>query len=379
MINDKSLINLLFESVDLGKIQLKNRLVMAPMTRCHSPGYTADIKSIEYYAARVRGGIGLIISEGTPVNDSGHGYKDVPSFYGEGSLAGWKKILNAVHEEGGKMFPQLWHVGSVRRPEQGPNPHAPSFAPSAITHPYLIQQGPDEYGSPLPPVEMTQSDINTTIDDYARAAFNAQKIGFDGVEIHGAHSYLIDQFFWSVTNKRKDKYGGRSLSDRTRFAEELIKEVRQKVGPQFPLCMRISLWKQSEYEAQEADNPEELSKFLSKLADAGIDIFHCSALQYNKPVFANSDLSFAGWVKKLSGLPTIAVGCVGQITPFRGASKVEYTDNLNLEDLLRRLQKKEFDLVAVGRALLSEPDWALKVQTQRFDDIIKFDLKYLPY
>ena len=253
----------LFEPFRLGNLELPTRVVMAPMTRSFSPGGVPNSKVIEYYRRRAAAGVGLIITEGTTVNHpAANGYPNVPRFYGEDALAGWKKVVDAVHAEGGRIVPQLWHVGNVRKLGTEPDGDVPGYGPME-----KLKDGKEVVHG------MTQADIDNVIAAFAQAARDAQSIGMDGVEIHGAHGYLVDQFFWEGSNQRTDGYGG-SLANRSRFAIELIKAVRAAVGPDFPIILRFSQWKQQDYSARLVLTPEALGEFLQPLSDAGVDIFH---------------------------------------------------------------------------------------------------------
>ncbi|MBT9532161.1 MAG: NADH:flavin oxidoreductase, partial [Pseudomonas sp.] len=290
----------LFEPFRLGNLELPTRVVMAPMTRSFSPGGVPNSKVIEYYRRRAAAGVGLIITEGTTVNHpAANGYPNVPRFYGEDALAGWKKVVDAVHAEGGRIVPQLWHVGNVRKLGTEPDGDVPGYGPME-----KLKDGKEVVHG------MTQADIDNVIAAFAQAARDAQSIGMDGVEIHGAHGYLVDQFFWEGSNQRTDGYGG-SLANRSRFAIELIKAVRAAVGPDFPIILRFSQWKQQDYSARLVLTPEALGEFLQPLSDAGVDIFHCSTRRFWEPEFDGSDLNLAGWTRKLTGKPTITVGSVG--------------------------------------------------------------------
>ncbi len=209
-------------------------------------------------------------------------------------------------------------------------------------------------------------------DSYARAAANAKTLGFDMVEIHGAHGYLVDEFFWDVMNQRDDKYGG-TLIDRAEFAREVIRKCRTAMGEDMPLCIRISQWKQQEYTARLAETPQELEAFLSSLVDAGVDILHCSQRRFWEPEFEGSDLNFAGWAKKLTGVPTISVGSVGLKGDFFGSFRGEGSETASLDTLIERMERDEFDLIAVGRALLQDPYWAQKVKEGRMDELEPYD------
>ncbi|KQO43922.1 NADH oxidase [Pseudomonas oleovorans subsp. oleovorans] len=353
----------LFAPFRLGNLELPTRVVMAPMTRSFSPGGVPNAKVIEYYRRRAAAGVGLIVTEGTTVgHKAANGYPNVPRFYGEDALAGWKQVVDAVHAEGGKIVPQLWHVGNVRKLGTEPDASVPGYGPmEKVKDGQVVVHG------------MTQADIDEVIAAFAQAARDAKAIGMDGVEIHGAHGYLIDQFFWEGSNQRTDGYGG-DLAARSRFAIELIQAVRAAVGPDFPIILRYSQWKQQDYSARLVQTPEQLEAFLKPLSDAGVDIFHCSTRRFWEPEFEGSDLNLAGWTRKLTGKPTITVGSVGLDGEFLQfmVKTDKVAEPASLENLLERLNKEEFDLVAVGRALLVDPDWALKVREGREQDILPF-------
>jgi 2,4-dienoyl-CoA reductase-like NADH-dependent reductase (Old Yellow Enzyme family) len=341
----------LFKPFNLKSLSLNNRVAMAPMTRSFSPNGIPTQDVANYYRRRAEGGTSLLITEGTTINDPVATMDaNIPQFHGEKSLAGWQNVVNEVHAAGGKIMPQLWHVGMARNPKKAPFPDLPSAGPSGLLSPGKKIAEP-----------MTVEHIHQVIDAFATAAKDAQRIGFDGIEIHGAHGYLVDQFFWSGTNQRTDEWGG-SMANRSRFAVEIIKAIRAATGPDFPIVLRYSQWKQQDYAARLAETPELLEQFLAPLADAGVDIFHCSTRRYWEPEFAGSDLNLAGWTKKLTGKPTITVGSVGLNGDFFGAFSGEDSSTRSIDDLIERLDKGEFDLVAVGRALIQDPQWANKVR-----------------
>lgn len=358
----------LFTPFKLGALELPNRVVMAPMTRTFCPGGVPHAQVVEYYRRRAAADVGLIITEGTTVDHpAANGYPNVPRFHGEDALAGWKKVVDAVHAEGGRIVPQLWHVGSVRRLGTEPDASVPGYGPSEkLKDGQVVVHG------------MSHADIRDVIEAFARAARDAKAIGMDGVEIHGAHGYLIDQFFWAASNQRSDEYGG-DLAGRSRFAIELVQAVRAAVGPDFPIILRFSQWKQQDYSARLVDNAEALGEFLRPLADAGVDIFHCSTRRFWEPEFEGSDLNLAGWTRLLTGKPTITVGSVGLDGEF--LQFMVDTDKVaqpaSLEKLLQRLDDQEFDLVAVGRALLVDAQWAAKVREGREQDILPFSREAL--
>ncbi|MEV0223733.1 NADH:flavin oxidoreductase [Streptomyces sp. NPDC050704] len=350
---------ILARPVSLNGLTVPNRIVMAPMTRQFSPGGVPGEDVASYYARRAAGGVGLIITEGTYVGHESAGQSDsVPRFHGAEELAGWAKVADAVHAAGGKIMPQLWHIGMVRSAGEPPFADAPAVGPSG-----LRLDGTAGTGK-----AMTQADLDDVIAAFAEAAAAAERIGFDGVELHGAHGYLIDQFLWSGTNRRTDAYGGDPVA-RTKFAAEIVAAVRASVSPTFPVLFRYSQWKQEAYKARLAESPEELEALLTPLAAAGVDVFHASTRRYWLPEFDGSDLNLAGWTKKLTGKSAITVGSVGLNGDFLKAFQGEGSETRSLDDLLDRLEGDEFDLVAVGRALLQDPQWAAKVLDGRFGEL----------
>ncbi|AHZ85156.1 NADH oxidase [Bdellovibrio bacteriovorus] len=343
----------LFQPFQFKGLTLKNRIVMAPMTRQKSPDGVPTEDVAKYYQRRAEGEVGLILSEGTVINrPASSNEKDVPHFHGEKSLHQWQAVIQAVHSAGGKMAPQIWHMGKMK-------PSSSGWLPKAAF------EGP---------AEMTLEDIQNTINAYAQAALDAKNLGFDTVELHGAHGYLIDQFFWPGMNTRTDRFGGNTIAARNTFAVEVVKAVRAKVGADFPVILRLSQWKQQDYNAKVATTPKEMEEWLLPLSEAGVDIFHCSQRRFWEPEFADSDLNFAGWAKKITGKPTITVGSIGLsggdfLNSFRGQG----AEVGGLEELTRRLDRGDFDLVAVGRALLTDSQWVKKVKEARTDELKGFN------
>ncbi|MGH6957770.1 MAG: 12-oxophytodienoate reductase, partial [Caulobacteraceae bacterium] len=220
---------------------------------------------------------------------------------------------------------------------------------------------------------MTDAEVADAISAFASAAASAKRLGFDAVELHGAHGYLIDQFFWEGTNERADLFGGPSVTARANFAAEILKAVRAAVGPAFPVIIRLSQWKQQDFAARIAATPADMEAWLRPLAEAGADAFHCSQRRFWEPEFEGSDLNFAGWAKKITGKTAITVGSVGLTGEFIAAYGGEASKPASLDELVRRLEREEFDLVAVGRALLQDPLWARKVHQGRTGELMDFD------
>ena len=228
-----------FRPFKLKGLNLPNRVVMAPMTRSFSPGGIPTEDVARYYRRRAEGAVGFIISEGTGVDrPASLNDPNVPRFHGEKELAGWRRVVDEVHAAGGLMAPQLWHVGAVRTRAQNWSPPGAYDSPSGLSRPEK------KFGEP-----MSEEDIADAIRAFADAALAAKRLGFDAVELHGAHGYLIDQFFWEGTNRREDSYGGKDLPGRARFAADIVHAVRKSVGADFPIVLRISQWKQQDYEA----------------------------------------------------------------------------------------------------------------------------------
>ncbi|WP_432138824.1 MULTISPECIES: NADH:flavin oxidoreductase [unclassified Streptomyces] len=354
---------LLSRPVEINGMTVPNRIVMAPMTRMFSPGGVPGEDVRSYYARRAAAGVGLIVTEGTYVGHESAGDQDrVPRFHGEEQLAGWAKVADAVHAAGGKIVPQLWHIGMVRETGRPPYADAPAVGPSGIR-----LDGTEGAGKP-----MTSGDLDDVVAAFARAAADAARIGFDGVELHGAHGYLIDQFLWERTNRRTDGYGGDPVA-RTRFAAEIVAAVRAAVPADFPVVFRYSQWKADAFDAKLAETPQQLEAILAPLAAAGVDAFHASTRRYWLPEFDGSDLNLAGWTRKLTGKPVVTVGSVGLNGDFVRAFAGEGAPLGGLDNLLDRLERAEFDLVAVGRALLQDPRWAEKVLAGRFDELTPYD------
>lgn len=349
----------LYQPFTISGLSLKNRIVMSPMTRGFSIDGIPGDEVASYYRRQAESGVGLIISEGTLINHpAASASPNWPHIHGESALTGWEKVITAVHAAGGKMVPQLWHLGAARKIGNLPNPEALPIGPSG-----LDLEG-NKINEPL-----TETEIADLVAAYAQAAADAKRIGFDGVEIHGAHGYLIDQFFWGKTNHRTDKYGG-DIKNRTRFATEIIQAIRKAVGPEFPILFRFSQWKSNHYDAKLAKNPVQLEQFLIPLADAGVNVFHASTRQFWLPEFENSRLNLAGWTKKLVGLPTITVGSVALEQDF-------WQEPEPTQRLAEMLDQHEVDLVAIGRSLLANPQWVNQVKEGRFSDWTTFDSSIL--
>ncbi|AGM29288.1 NADH:flavin oxidoreductase [Mycobacteroides abscessus] len=357
----------LFEPFTVKSMTSPNRFAMAPMTRSASPDGVPGENVAAYYRRRAAGGVGLIITEGVFIpHDAAGGQSNVPRLAGADSLAGWSAVTAAVHGEGSVIAAQLWHQGVERGVDPEFNPGVESVSPSGLA------------GDASPRGRALQTgELAPLAGQYAEAARSAKAAGFDAVELHGAHGYLLDQFLWERTNVRADGYGG-SAAQRLRFPVEVVRAVRAAVGPDFPILYRFSQWKQADYTATLADSPAELEGLLAPLVDAGVDVFHPSTRRHYVPAFpelggADGELSLAGWTKRITGLPAIAVGSVGLQTEFK-PSEVGDIEPAPVEAVLRQFADNEFDVIAVGRALLSDPEWVNKLRSGRQGEFVGFNI-----
>jgi len=361
-------LDVLFSPYRLNAIDLPNRVIMAPMSRYASPGGVPTAEVAAYYRRRAENGVGLIITEGTGIGrPAALNDPNMPQFHGKAALAGWKQVVDEVHAAGGRIAPQLTHVGTK------PSNTATDWSPGApYESPSGLSMTGEQVGQP-----MSEADIADVIDAFARAAADAERLGFDGVEVLGNHNYLINQFFWDMLNLRTDRYGGATLVERSRFAVEVLKAIRSVVSPGFPVILRLSQWKPKDVNARIAQTPQALEQWLGVLAEAGADAFHFSQMKFWEPAFpeVNEDLSLAAWAKKLTGVTTITVGSVGLSGDVNGSFAGESARSMPLDGLLARLERGEFDLVAVGRPLLQDPAWLAKVRHGRVDQIADFTPK----
>jgi 2,4-dienoyl-CoA reductase-like NADH-dependent reductase (Old Yellow Enzyme family) len=199
------------------------------------------------------------------------------------------------------------------------------------------------------------------VDAYAASARHVKALGFDGVAIHGAHGYLIDSFLWGFTNRRTDRWGGDHRT-RSAFGAEVVRAVRREVGEDMPIALRFSQFKLQDYHAQLAADPAELEALLAPLAEAGVDLFDASQRFFDTPLFEGSPLNLAGWAKAVTGKAAMTVGGVGlgkSAGPARHNDDSQASAN-NLPRVVERFERGEFDLVAVGRSVLNDPDWFAK-------------------
>ena len=350
---------MLFDEYKLKNLILRNRVVMAPMTRNQSPGGIPTSDVISYYARRAKAEVGLIITEGIEVSHiASSAYPNVPRLDTNKAREGWKKVVDGIKNNNGAVIAQLWHCGGFRKLGMQPNPEVPGYTASGLVKP----------GKKVAH-EMTLQDIKETIDAYASDAKICQELGFDGVEIHGAHGYLIDNFLWGGTNIREDSYGG-SIQKRSQFVSDIIKAVKENVDDQFIVGLRFSQWKQHDFSAKLASTPDDLKKILMPPVEAGLDFLHSSMRRFWESEFEGSDENLAYWTKKISNIPTIGVGSVGLDSDF--IDMTAPATPTSIDKALDDIKKQKYDLIAVGRALLSDYEWVVKMKEGRLKDVIPY-------
>ncbi|MES2618732.1 MAG: alkene reductase [Bacteroidota bacterium] len=262
----------LLETYNQNNLNLKNRIVMAPMTRCRADNEELKATDLiaEYYQQRASAG--LIISEGTFINGHAIGYINVPNIYTKNQIEGWKKVTAAVHEKGGKIFAQLWHVGSISHPDllEGKLP----LAPSAV-NPHFKCFTKNGFQDTIVPKEMTPEDIEQTIVDFQQAAMNAIEAGFDGVELHGANGYLLHQFFAKCSNLRNDNYGG-TLEKRAKILFDILDRISVKI-PLSKVGVRIAPSLHNTFGIVTDDETDALFEYITtRLNDYSLAYLHIS-------------------------------------------------------------------------------------------------------
>lgn len=360
----------LFRPLEVRSMQLANRLVMSPMTRMGCPDALPDEVNRDYYASRAAGGTGLIVTEGIGVDHpTSVDHAWIPRLDGPESVAAWRQVTDAVHSAGGRILAQLWHVG----PLWGANARFDREARDRLMEMHPMRPS-GRWGTPgvttysersvarwIPEVApMTEADIAETIDAFARSAALATRAGFDGVTLHGGHGYLLDSFVWDDTNQRTDKWGG-DLAARSRYPAAVVAAVRAAIGPDTPLFYRFSQHTQQDYSVRKVTTPEELGVYLGALADAGVDLFDASTRRFNDPAFPDlegddGEVSLAGWARRLTGLPSGAVGGVGIGTSLREQKSGTPTHSSdNIDAVVAAMVHGEFDLISVGRLHLADP------------------------
>lgn len=326
---------LLLEPYHLGPITMPNRMVMCPLTRNRAPGGIPNALMAQYYTQRATAG--LIITEGTQVSPLGQGYQDTPGIYTDAQRDGWRNVTDAVHHAGGRIFAQLWHVGRVSHSYyHGQQPVAPSAIPSAGKA--YTPDGMKDFETPR---ALASEDVPGVVAEFRRGAEVAREAGFDGVELHGANGYLIDQFFQTGTNQRTDKYGG-SPANRTRFLLEILDAVTS-VWPSERVGVRVSPAGGSNG-IHDADPVETFSHVATVLNDRGLAYVHVVEAPVGTTGPDERQVCSTALVRESYG---------GTLITASG-----YTP----ETAERALENHCADLVAFGRLFLANPDLVERVR-----------------
>ena len=331
----------LFQPYSIENITLSNRIVMAPLTRrrADNPALAADDMTALYY--RQRASAGLIIAEGSQISPYAFGYTGTPGCYTPKQTEGWKKVTDTVHQAGGKIFLQLWHVGPYSHPLLQPGEMAPvSASPVTPEGEVLTSEGRLPYAASR---AMTIAEIEQTVQDFARAAQNAIKAGFDGVEIHGAHAYLLDQFIMDGTNQRTDEFGG-SKENRARFLFRVVEEILRYV-PSFRVGLRLSP-KSVKPGMADSTEKETYGYIVEKLNDYNLAYLHISEMMSPEERLDSPAHSIVPFYRNIFRNTLISCG---------GHSR---------ESALRMLNNDEADLICFGKLFISNPDLPRRLQNQ---------------
>jgi N-ethylmaleimide reductase len=327
----------LFTSTTLGKLQLKNRITMAPLTRSRAIGNVPNELMEKYY--RLRAGAGLIITEGTSPSPNGLGYARIPGLFSDAQVQGWRRVTDSVHQAGGKIFIQLMHTGRVSHPANMPA-DAKVLAPSAVAAPG--EMWTDSNGmQPHPvPTAMNEADIAHAIAEYATASKRAIEAGFDGVELHAANGYLIDQFLNTASNQRTDRWGG-SIENRIRFAVEVARAAAIAIGADH-IGMRISPYGVFNGMTADAEMDALYERLIAELNSIGLAYIH---------IVDHSS----------QGAPEVSPALKAKIrATFKG--KYIMSGGYDLTRANADLELQRGDLVAFGRPFISNPDLVEKLR-----------------
>lgn len=337
---------LLFSEVRLGNLQLKNRIGLAPMTRTSAEDNGVPNQVMrKYYTRYAKGGFGLLITEGTyPDEKHSQGYMNQPGIANEKHIAGWRGIVQSVQEAGAKIICQLMHAGAL---SQGNFYTRETIGPSAVQPNGEQMEFYGGKGAFPVPREMSREDIREVVRGFAQAASNAMEAGFDGIEIHGANGYILDQFLTDYTNRRQDEYGG-STEGRVRLLVETVEACREAVGEGFPVGIRISQAKVNDYTHKWGGEEKDAETIFTALGKAGLDFIHLTEYHADQPAFKEGGSTLAALAKEYGGLPVVVNGNLN--TPEQGESM---------------LQKGEADVITLGKTALANKDWVRKVAEGR--------------
>ncbi len=364
-------LDVLFTPLAIGNLVLRNRFVMPGMQRGFMNDGAPTSRMVEYLRRCAAGGVGLIISESTSPEHPSAYWQPMMGRLEPGTLAAWRSVVEAVRGEGAGFLMQLWHPGSMRKVADGhPLASYPAWSPSG-----LIQNGRPHGHA------MTRQDLQELQLAYVRAAAQAQGLGADGIEVHAAHGYLLDQFLWAETNQRQDEYGGSTLAERARYSAQIVAAIRAAVGPRFVISYRFSQFKEVDYGAVVAASPEDLGAMLALLRASGVDMFNVSSRRFHKaewPESAHPDYNIAEWVKSMTDTVVMTCGSVGlNVEMFANLFDDEEPSELTLERdlgyLAERVRRGTLDLVGVGRIHIANNDFVNKVRAGRFRELVLFN------
>jgi 2,4-dienoyl-CoA reductase-like NADH-dependent reductase (Old Yellow Enzyme family) len=364
-------LDVLFTPLTIRNLTLRNRFVMPGMQRGFMSDGAPTPKMVDYMRRCAAGGAGLIISESTSPDHPSAYWMPMMGRMETGTLGAWKQVVDAVRGEGASFLLQIWHPGAMRKVAAGhPLADFPAWSPSG-----LIQAGRANGKA------MTRQDLEELKLAYVRAAVHAQSLGTDGVEVHSAHGYLLDQFLWAETNRREDEYGGASLAERARYAAEIVSAIREATGENFVISFRFSQFKEVDYGAAVAVGPEDLRGMLDLLRAAGTDLFNVSSRRFHKREWPDSehpDFTIAEWARSLTDAPVMTCGSVGlDVEMFANLFDDEEPSELSIERDLKSLADRvrcgALDLVGVGRTHIANNDFVNKVRDGRLHEVALFN------
>jgi 2,4-dienoyl-CoA reductase-like NADH-dependent reductase (Old Yellow Enzyme family) len=350
--------SILFSSKKTGNTVFPNRVGVAPMTRTSATAEgVATEQMVSYYTSFAKGGFGYIITEGIyPDDQYSQGYFDQPGIVYEDQVEAWKRVVDSVHESGAKIIAQLMHAGAL---SQGNRFVKETMGPSAVTPKGEQMQFYGGQGPFPTPKEATKEDIAEVVKAFVDSATNAKRAGFDGVEIHGANGYILDQFLTDYTNQRTDEYGG-STENRVRLLVEVCKAVCEAVGDDFTVGIRISQGKVNDYTHKWAGKEKDAQIIFDALGKSGIHYIHVTEYEAWQPAFTEGEgtsatdsafgdggLSLAALAKKYGHVTVIANGQLGD--PKKAAEILE---------------KGEADMITLGKSALANHDWVNKVKNE---------------
>lgn len=343
-----------FSNYEIGHLALKNRLAVAPMTRVSAnENGTAGPLMKDYYQAFAQGGFGLIVTEGIYTDKQySQGYKFQPGLTDNAQANSWKEITHAVHESDGVIIAQLMHAGALSQYNKYTKSSAGPSAVKPLGEEMKFYYGQGEYAIPK---AMTQEDIKEAIAGFVKAASLAKEAGFDGVEIHGANGYLLDQFITVYTNERMDEYGGK-LANRLKIHKEIISSVREAVGKDFIVGIRFSQGKVNDFEYKWPEKETDAKETFQFVKELGVDYIHTTEFNADAPAF-DDGLSFSELAKKHSQLPIIANGGVD--------SESKVNDLLNSD---------KADVLSLGKSALANPNWPHLVKEKQELNEFNFEM-----